>query len=611
MPYVPKTWANGSGGGTPILAADLNKIELGIKAAYPIYNLLDSAYGAVGNGVTDDTSAIQAAFAAAQATGGLAYSPPGYTYIISSTLTIGSSACTVDLNGSTIKKANSMTAQPALSITAPNVTLRRVNVDGNLAGGATGYGIQFGTAATGCSAVDCTVSNCAWPAQNGICWDFEGANFYGRNLYATNFRDTGIGFRMVASDVTLLDCHAVGAGSANSYAGWYVGTFASQDRFTFSGSSTGGGSFGFIAPAGGLTCTDWWCLGFKAHDMKLAGFSISGVTDSSFDIIDASKLGVTDSYPSGNGVEVLSCVSCTFGTIRAYQTSGYGLTLVLSTDNSFGLVHTDNTSGFDTEPGVGIQGSSHRNTFGTIRSEVNSYALAIEDDASNGASDYNVIDVIHSSHNADGALMLLKGNYNHFGRIISRNDFALTDALSPHVDPGILVFRAGVTNNVVEFLDHYNNESPPTSFSDPYSLMWCDTTATGNRVLGALSRSTVATPLTDLNGGNRLTMTEPAIDVLTYSTSITPNATLGKFKKITATNTTAYTINAPQNPQNGMELVFDIVNSSGGAMGTITWNAAFKLAGAFTNPANTKARTISFVYDGSNWVETNRAAADI
>jgi hypothetical protein len=46
-------------------------------------------------------------------------------------------------------------------------------------------------------------------------------------------------------------------------------------------------------------------------------------------------------------------------------------------------------------------------------------------------------------------------------------------------------------------------------------------------------------------------------------------------------------------------------------MGAITWGAAFLLAGAFTNPASTKRRTISFVFDGTNWVETNRAAADI
>lgn len=98
---------------------------------------------------------------------------------------------------------------------------------------------------------------------------------------------------------------------------------------------------------------------------------------------------------------------------------------------------------------------------------------------------------------------------------------------------------------------------------------------------------------------------------LTYSASITPDASAGKRQKITATNTTAYTINAPTNAYRGAELTFDILNSSGGSMGAITWNAVFKLAGAFTNPADTKRRTITFYYDGTNWVELNRAAADI
>lgn len=103
----------------------------------------------------------------------------------------------------------------------------------------------------------------------------------------------------------------------------------------------------------------------------------------------------------------------------------------------------------------------------------------------------------------------------------------------------------------------------------------------------------------------------PPVATITYSASMTPNALMGNFQRITVTNGTAMTINAPSNPKNGQELTFDILNSSGGAMGAITWNAVFKLAGAFTNPASTKRRTIRYYYDGTNWVEINRAAADI
>lgn len=97
----------------------------------------------------------------------------------------------------------------------------------------------------------------------------------------------------------------------------------------------------------------------------------------------------------------------------------------------------------------------------------------------------------------------------------------------------------------------------------------------------------------------------------TYSASMTPDASSSVKKKITATNGTAFTINNPTNGFPGAQLVIDILNSSGGALGTITWGTAYKMAGAFTTPADTKRRTIAFFYDGTDWVETGRAAADI
>jgi hypothetical protein len=97
-----------------------------------------------------------------------------------------------------------------------------------------------------------------------------------------------------------------------------------------------------------------------------------------------------------------------------------------------------------------------------------------------------------------------------------------------------------------------------------------------------------------------------------YSTSITVDASAAAHVTVSATNGTAFTINAPTNARTGRSITFDIANASGTTLGVITWNVVFKLAGAFTNPANGKRRTISFKNtDGTNWVETHRAAADI
>lgn len=101
---------------------------------------------------------------------------------------------------------------------------------------------------------------------------------------------------------------------------------------------------------------------------------------------------------------------------------------------------------------------------------------------------------------------------------------------------------------------------------------------------------------------------------LTYSATIATDASLGCYFTIAATDTSAYTISDPTNAADGQVVTYDIKNSSGGTMGAITWGSTkFALAGAFTNPANGKRRTITFRYNSadSKWVELCRAAADI
>jgi hypothetical protein len=67
----------------------------------------------------------------------------------------------------------------------------------------------------------------------------------------------------------------------------------------------------------------------------------------------------------------------------------------------------------------------------------------------------------------------------------------------------------------------------------------------------------------------------------------------------------------------GSRFTLVLKNGIGGATAftaaNLTFNAIFKKNGAFpaTNIADTKTRTISFEYDGANWVETGRVDADI
>lgn len=97
---------------------------------------------------------------------------------------------------------------------------------------------------------------------------------------------------------------------------------------------------------------------------------------------------------------------------------------------------------------------------------------------------------------------------------------------------------------------------------------------------------------------------------LTYGTTVAFDASAAHSFSLTVTDGVAFAISAPTNPATGKMITITIKNTSGGAVGTITWNAVFKMA-TFTTPATANQRSISFVYDGTNWVELYKTAADV
>jgi hypothetical protein len=98
-------------------------------------------------------------------------------------------------------------------------------------------------------------------------------------------------------------------------------------------------------------------------------------------------------------------------------------------------------------------------------------------------------------------------------------------------------------------------------------------------------------------------------NTLTYGTTISTNTLLGNDFVITATDGVAFAIAAPTNAgsfvdtgTHGQRITYTIRNTSGGALGTVTWNSVFKM-GAWVSPANGFSRSIEFRYNGTNWVE--------
>lgn len=100
------------------------------------------------------------------------------------------------------------------------------------------------------------------------------------------------------------------------------------------------------------------------------------------------------------------------------------------------------------------------------------------------------------------------------------------------------------------------------------------------------------------------------VGALAYSASITPDVASTSSLSLTPTNGTAFAINAPLHLVSGQRVLFTIRNTTGGALGAVTWNAIYHLA-AWTSPATGNSRSIEFVYDGVRLTEVNRTANDI
>ena len=114
--------------------------------------------------------------------------------------------------------------------------------------------------------------------------------------------------------------------------------------------------------------------------------------------------------------------------------------------------------------------------------------------------------------------------------------------------------------------------------------------------------------LTGLKFGTQWAQTQVAP---TYGTTVNIDASLGSFFTVTATNATAFLIAAPTNGQEGQTITIRVRNTSGGALGTVSWASAYKKA-AFTEPANGFSRAITFEYIGAfTWVEISQTSANI
>lgn len=125
----------------------------------------------------------------------------------------------------------------------------------------------------------------------------------------------------------------------------------------------------------------------------------------------------------------------------------------------------------------------------------------------------------------------------------------------------------------------------------PSTINWAVPGAIGATTPNTGSFTDVTTDSLSLKGG-----------VATYGTTVSIDAAVQHTHIITATNSTGFTISNPTNPVLGREIEIEVKNTSGGVLGTITWDTLYKMA-TFTKPATGFNRKVGFRYNGTHWTE--------
>lgn len=111
----------------------------------------------------------------------------------------------------------------------------------------------------------------------------------------------------------------------------------------------------------------------------------------------------------------------------------------------------------------------------------------------------------------------------------------------------------------------------------------------------------------------------PLIVDLTYGglgAAVTPSwYTDGQQMVLTITDGSAFGIVTPEYPPttSGNTMTFTLKNTSGGAIGNVTWDTGFKTSWSNVSdkPATGYQRTLTFRWDGTNWVEVSKTPNDV
>lgn len=98
---------------------------------------------------------------------------------------------------------------------------------------------------------------------------------------------------------------------------------------------------------------------------------------------------------------------------------------------------------------------------------------------------------------------------------------------------------------------------------------------------------------------------------LAWGPLVSVDATLGRTFTVTATDRAPFSIAPAAGGVPGQRIAIHVRNASGGPLGAVTWLPGYRLAGRWIPPAHGYGRLIELEWDGASWIEVSRSAGDV
>lgn len=516
--------------------------------AREVVSVLD--FGAVGDGATDDATAIQKAITYACSVLGSVFFPKttNHGYKIGTGLSV---TAPIRIFGETHAGSYLTTAADINGFSLTTAANGAVFEDIQIIGPGTGSSTKAGVTLADCPNV---VFNRVYIRN----WDV-GVDFASGSCYDCAFRDSLIVSNGTANIRGAADTNALGV-----YGTQFGGGADTGISLTDSNTLTviGGGCEGNTVAGVSVDTTSGLSVG-----VTISGVHFENNTSSSGDIVLGATAEVRGVVISGNLFVPGTGADC---AIRA--TNVRGMTVMGNTQNAGYTGVSFMREG--TIDGLMFQHSSATAQGGGTRIRQN-YGTPVAD---------NLTPLAQTSYDA---AVGQAGNFNQYrmnsgSMAAGKNYYAGVDAI------------------------HVANSGTPSATAALYARAMIVTNS-----YGAAANTRAALMLGAVDG---------ATYTMTYSASMTIPADYANDFVITATNGTAFAINAPvytapsitgiSGVVSNQKITVTIKNSSGGALGTATWNAVFKMA-SWTQPADGYSRSITFRWNGTNWVEIGRTTADV